>query len=142
MEIVPVSQFSYRYTGTNKIDGHDKYKEDAKVYLEANSFEGFSVSNSKGFTKAMTGSKVSESIRDSWSRTKPGVDSLSFDDLYNNLRVFKSDVKGSTASSLSSQNVAFVSENTSSTNDLPLKLDHEDFQELVQPLFNQEIFML
>ncbi|GJS63511.1 ribonuclease H-like domain-containing protein [Tanacetum coccineum] len=45
-------------------------------------------------------------------RTKPGVDSLSFDDLYNNLRVFENDVKGSTASSSSTQNVAFVSENT------------------------------
>ncbi|GJX58180.1 reverse transcriptase domain-containing protein [Tanacetum coccineum] len=58
------------------------------------------------------------------------VDSLSFDDLYNNLRVFKNDVKGSTASSSSTQNVAFVSENTSSTNDLPLKLDHEDLEQL------------
>ncbi|GKE94567.1 hypothetical protein Tco_1579422, partial [Tanacetum coccineum] len=52
------------------------------------------------------------------TRTKPGVDSLSFDDLYNNLRVFEYDVKGSTASSSSTQNVAFVSENTSSTNDV------------------------
>ncbi|GKG34796.1 hypothetical protein Tco_0437492, partial [Tanacetum coccineum] len=51
-------------------------------------------------------------------RTKPGVDSLNFDDLYNNLRVFENDVKGSTASSSSTQNVAFVSENTSSTNDV------------------------
>ncbi|GKA43292.1 ribonuclease H-like domain-containing protein [Tanacetum coccineum] len=51
-------------------------------------------------------------------RTKPGVDSLSFDDLYNNLRVFESDVKGSTASFSSTQNMAFVSENTSSTNDV------------------------
>ncbi|GJS91657.1 putative ribonuclease H-like domain-containing protein [Tanacetum coccineum] len=34
------------------------------------------------------------------------------------LRVFESDVKGSTASSSSTQNVAFVSENTSSTNDV------------------------
>ncbi|GJV97502.1 ribonuclease H-like domain-containing protein [Tanacetum coccineum] len=42
----------------------------------------------------------------------------SFDDLYNNLRVFESDIKGSTASSSSPQNVAFVSENTSSTNDV------------------------
>ncbi|GJV00274.1 hypothetical protein Tco_1329544 [Tanacetum coccineum] len=50
--------------------------------------------------------------------TKPGVNSLSFDDLYNNLRVFESDVKGSTASSSSTQNVAFVSENTSSTNEV------------------------
>ncbi|GJW96978.1 ribonuclease H-like domain-containing protein [Tanacetum coccineum] len=52
-------------------------------------------------------------------KTKPGVESLSFDDLYNNLRVFESDIKGSTASSSSSpQNVAFVSENTSSTNEV------------------------
>ncbi|GJR46936.1 hypothetical protein Tco_1315039 [Tanacetum coccineum] len=51
-------------------------------------------------------------------RTKPGADSLNFDDLYNNLRVFESDVKGSTTSSSSPQNVAFVSENTSSTNEI------------------------
>ncbi|GJT00960.1 hypothetical protein Tco_0822129 [Tanacetum coccineum] len=53
-------------------------------------------------------------------RTKQGVDSLSFDDLYKNLRVFESDVKGSTASSSSIQNVAFVSENTSSTNNVSI----------------------
>ncbi|GJS12848.1 ribonuclease H-like domain-containing protein [Tanacetum coccineum] len=47
-----------------------------------------------------------------------GVDSLSFDDLYNNLKVFENDVKGSTASSSSTQNVAFVLENTNSTNDV------------------------
>ncbi|GJT66619.1 hypothetical protein Tco_1018099 [Tanacetum coccineum] len=94
--------------------------------------------------RVMTVPKSSESIRDSWGRcihkdanqkflrslpsvwsqvslimrTKPGVDSLSFDDLYNNLRVFENDVKGSTASSSSTQNVAFVFENTSSTNDV------------------------
>ncbi|GKA53380.1 putative ribonuclease H-like domain-containing protein [Tanacetum coccineum] len=53
-------------------------------------------------------------------RTKPGVDSLNFNDLYNNIKVFKNDVKGSIASSSSTQNVAFVSENTSSTNDVSL----------------------
>ncbi|GJR21710.1 putative ribonuclease H-like domain-containing protein [Tanacetum coccineum] len=68
--------------------------------------------------------KFLRSLPSAWSqvslimRTKPGVDSLSFDDLYNNLRVFENDVKGSTASSSSSQNVAFVSENASSTNDV------------------------
>ncbi|GJS91656.1 putative ribonuclease H-like domain-containing protein [Tanacetum coccineum] len=44
-------------------------------------------------------------------------------------RVFESDVKGSTASSSSTQNVAFVLENTSSTNDVStayvVQLDHE-----------------
>ncbi|GJZ23559.1 ribonuclease H-like domain-containing protein [Tanacetum coccineum] len=68
--------------------------------------------------------KFLRSLPSAWSqvslimRTKPGVDSLSFDDLYNNLRVFESDVKGSTASSSSTQNVVFVSENTSSTNEV------------------------
>ncbi|GJT73828.1 hypothetical protein Tco_1033114 [Tanacetum coccineum] len=51
-------------------------------------------------------------------RTKPRVDSLSFDDLYNNLRVFENDVKDSTASPSNTQNVAFVFENTISTNDV------------------------
>nr|GEW52457.1 putative ribonuclease H-like domain-containing protein [Tanacetum cinerariifolium] len=52
-------------------------------------------------------------------RTKTGVDTLNFDDLYNNLKLFKSDVKGSTRSSSSTQNVAFVSsDNTSSTNEV------------------------
>nr|GEV19235.1 hypothetical protein [Tanacetum cinerariifolium] len=52
-------------------------------------------------------------------RTKPGVDTLSFDVLYNNLRVFESDVKGSTRSSSSTQNVAFVSyDSNSSTNEV------------------------
>ncbi|GKG37763.1 hypothetical protein Tco_0456986, partial [Tanacetum coccineum] len=36
----------------------------------------------------------------------------------NNLRVFESDIKGSIASSSSPQNVAFVSENTISTNEV------------------------
>ncbi|GJX86734.1 hypothetical protein Tco_0337508 [Tanacetum coccineum] len=68
--------------------------------------------------------KFLRSLPSAWSqvslimRTKPGVDSLSFDDLYNNLRVFESDVKGSTASASNTQNVTFVSENTSSTNEV------------------------
>ncbi|GKC32043.1 ribonuclease H-like domain-containing protein, partial [Tanacetum coccineum] len=69
--------------------------------------------------------KFLRSLPSSWSqvslvmRTKPRVDSLSFDDLYNNLRVFVSDVKGSTGLSSSALNVAFVSsESTCSTNDV------------------------
>ncbi|GJZ95158.1 putative ribonuclease H-like domain-containing protein, partial [Tanacetum coccineum] len=44
---------------------------------------------------------------------------MSFDDLYNNIRIFEPDVKGSKGSSSSTQNVAFVSfECTSSTNEV------------------------
>ncbi|GJR15538.1 ribonuclease H-like domain-containing protein [Tanacetum coccineum] len=81
-------------------------------------------------------SKFQRSLPSAWSqvslimRTKnQGVDSLSFDDLYNNLRVFESDVKGSTASSSSPQNVAFVSENTSTLMNCP-QLDHEDLEQI------------
>ncbi|GKE51366.1 hypothetical protein Tco_1486522, partial [Tanacetum coccineum] len=69
--------------------------------------------------------KFLRSLPSSWSqvslimRTKPGVDTLSFDDFYNNLRVFEPDVKGSTASSSSIQNVAFFSsKSTNSTNEV------------------------
>ncbi|GJV30297.1 hypothetical protein Tco_1386745 [Tanacetum coccineum] len=55
--------------------------------------------------------KFLRSLPSAWSqvslimRTKLGVDTLSFDDLYNNLRVFESDIKGSTASSSSSPQI-------------------------------------
>ncbi|GJT23859.1 putative ribonuclease H-like domain-containing protein [Tanacetum coccineum] len=69
--------------------------------------------------------KFLRSLPPSWSqvslvmRTKPGIDNLSFNDLYNNLRVFESNVKGSIASSSSTQNIAFVSsESTNSTNNI------------------------
>nr|GEU71862.1 hypothetical protein [Tanacetum cinerariifolium] len=70
--------------------------------------------------------KFLRSLPSSWSqvalimRTKPGLDTLSFDDMYNNLRVFELDVKSTTTSLTSNtQNVAFVStDNTSSTNDV------------------------
>ncbi|GJR19293.1 ribonuclease H-like domain-containing protein [Tanacetum coccineum] len=124
--------------------GNDESKKMQK-YILKQQFEGFSISNSEGLHKGygmfqsllsqleIHGASVStkdanqkflRSLPSAWSqvslirRTKPGLVSLSFDDLYNNLRVFENDVKGSTASSSSTQNVAFVSENTSSTNDV------------------------
>ncbi|GJY71895.1 hypothetical protein Tco_0475598 [Tanacetum coccineum] len=52
-------------------------------------------------------------------RNKDGIDDLDIDDLYNNLKVFEADIKGSSGSSLNSQNVAFLStEDTSSSNEV------------------------
>ncbi|GJY47477.1 ribonuclease H-like domain-containing protein [Tanacetum coccineum] len=102
----------------SRFGGYDESKKMQK-YILKQQFEGFTVSNSKGLHKG-----YDRSLPSSWSqvslimRTKPGVDSLSFDVLYNNLRVFESDVKGSTASSSSTQNAAFVFENTSSTTEV------------------------
>ncbi|GJR16127.1 ribonuclease H-like domain-containing protein [Tanacetum coccineum] len=133
--------------------GRNDESKKMQKYILKQQFEGFSVSNSEGLHKGydrfqsllsqleIHGAGVStkdanqkflRSLPSAWSqvslimRTKPGVDSLSFDDLYNNLRVFESDVKGSTASSSSPQNVAFVSENTSSTNEI----DEYDLEEM------------
>ncbi|GJS63688.1 putative ribonuclease H-like domain-containing protein [Tanacetum coccineum] len=52
-------------------------------------------------------------------RNKPDLDTMSFDDLYNNFKIVEQEVKGtaSSSSSLSSQNVAFVS-SSSSTNEV------------------------
>ncbi|GJS16080.1 hypothetical protein Tco_0410552 [Tanacetum coccineum] len=101
----------------SRFGGNDKSKKMQK-YILKQPFEGFSVSNSEGLHKGYDRSLPSALSQVSLiMRTKPGVDSLSFDDLYNNLRIFENDVKGPTASSSSTQNVAFVSENTSSTNE-------------------------
>ncbi|GJS96848.1 hypothetical protein Tco_0803816 [Tanacetum coccineum] len=121
--------------------------DESKKYILKQQFKGFSVSNSEGLHKGYdrfqslmsqleihgagistkdANQKFLKSLPSAWSqvslimRTKLGVDSLSFDDLYNNLRVFENDVKGSAASSCSTQNVAFVFENTSSTNDVSI----------------------
>nr|GEV58162.1 hypothetical protein [Tanacetum cinerariifolium] len=59
--------------------------------------------------------KFLRSLPSAWSnislimRNKPGIDTLDIDDLYNNLKVYKANIKGSSESSLNSQNVAFVS---------------------------------
>ncbi|GJR70935.1 putative ribonuclease H-like domain-containing protein [Tanacetum coccineum] len=82
--------------------------------------------------------KFLRSLPLSWSqvslvmRTKPGLDSLRFADIYNNLRAFESDVKSSNGSSSSTQNVAFVSsENTDSTNNVSAAYVNEfDLEEM------------
>ncbi|GJU77790.1 hypothetical protein Tco_1274860 [Tanacetum coccineum] len=50
-------------------------------------------------------------------RNKPEIDILSLDDLYNNLKIYELEVKGTSSSSTNTQNISFVSSNnTSSTN--------------------------
>ncbi|GKF26034.1 hypothetical protein Tco_0081928, partial [Tanacetum coccineum] len=68
--------------------------------------------------------KLLRSLPSAWNnialimRNKFDLDTLSMDDLYNNLKVYESEIKGQSSSSSNSQNVSFVSlENTSSTNE-------------------------
>ncbi|GJZ67656.1 hypothetical protein Tco_0630896 [Tanacetum coccineum] len=70
--------------------------------------------------------KLLRSLSPEWNthavvwRNKADLDTMSMDDLYNNLKVYKPEVKGMSSSSSSTQNMAFVSSsnnNTSSTNE-------------------------
>ncbi|GJV46639.1 ribonuclease H-like domain-containing protein [Tanacetum coccineum] len=94
-------------------------------------FEAFTISSSEGLGLEAHGAEVStedayhkflRSFPPAWSnlamtmRTKPNVDTLSIDDLYNNLRVFEQEIQGASKTSSSAQNVAFVSQSKSSTN--------------------------
>nr|GEX54284.1 ribonuclease H-like domain-containing protein [Tanacetum cinerariifolium] len=141
----------------SRFSRNDESKKMQK-YILKQQFECLSVSNLEGLHKCYdmfqsllsqletlgagvstedANQKFLRSLPSSWSqvslitKTKPGVDTLSFDDLYNNLRVFESDVKGSTTSSSSTQNVAFVSsDSTSSTNEVNTAYDHKDLEQL------------
>ncbi|GJV45182.1 hypothetical protein Tco_1429718 [Tanacetum coccineum] len=68
--------------------------------------------------------KLLRSLPSAWNnialimRNKSDLDTLSMDDLYNNLKVYEAEIKGQSSSSSNAQNVAFVSlKNTSSTNE-------------------------
>ncbi|GJT67486.1 ribonuclease H-like domain-containing protein [Tanacetum coccineum] len=102
----------------SRFSGNDESKKMQK-YILKQQFEAFMFQSllsqlrihGAGVSTEDANQKFLRSLPASWSqvslimRTKPGVDTLSFDDLYNNLRVFESDIKGSTASSSSTENV-------------------------------------
>nr|GEW89619.1 hypothetical protein [Tanacetum cinerariifolium] len=69
-------------------------------------------------------SEVLKSLSPEWNthtivwRNKPEINTLSLDDLYNNLKIYEPKVKGTSSSNTNTQNVAFLSSNnTSSTNE-------------------------
>ncbi|GJZ07730.1 hypothetical protein Tco_0542013 [Tanacetum coccineum] len=97
----------------SRFGGNDESKKMQK-YILKQQFEGFSVSNSEGLHK---GYDRFQSLLSQLEIHGAGVSTEMMQNQAKNSRVFESDVKGSTASSSSTQNVAFVSENTSSTND-------------------------
>ncbi|GJQ91920.1 ribonuclease H-like domain-containing protein [Tanacetum coccineum] len=115
-------------------------------YQLSNNLKTFSVSDTEGLDKAYdrfqklisllevhgaavpnedANQKFLRALPSSWNnvalimRNKDGIDDLDIDDLYNNLKVFEADIKGSSGSSSNSQNVAFLSaEDTSSSNEV------------------------
>ncbi|GJS99319.1 ribonuclease H-like domain-containing protein [Tanacetum coccineum] len=125
-----------------RFGGNANSKKMQKAVLKQQ-FEAFTISSSEGLEKGYDrfqqllsqleahGAKVSikdanhkflRSLPLAWlnlamtMRTKPDVDTLFIDDLYNNLRVFEQELTSTSKSSASAQNVAFVSHSKSSNN--------------------------
>nr|GEU68814.1 hypothetical protein [Tanacetum cinerariifolium] len=68
--------------------------------------------------------KLLKSLPPAWNnialimRNKPDIETLSMDDLYNNLKVYEAEIKGQSSSGSNSHNIAFMSfKNTSSINE-------------------------
>ncbi|GJR10282.1 putative ribonuclease H-like domain-containing protein [Tanacetum coccineum] len=113
----------------NRFRGNKESKRMQKTILKQN-YENFEDAHLK----------LLRSLPSAWNnialimRNKYDLDTLSMDDLYNNLKVYESEIKVQSSSSLNSQNVAFVSsDNSSSTNETvntTNNLDNEDLEQI------------
>ncbi|GJU07613.1 hypothetical protein Tco_1124043 [Tanacetum coccineum] len=57
-------------------------------------------------------------------RNKPKIDTLSLDDLYNNLKIYEPEVKGTLCSSTNTQNIAFMSSNNTNSTHGAVNIAH------------------
>nr|GFC69019.1 ribonuclease H-like domain-containing protein [Tanacetum cinerariifolium] len=101
----------------NMFKGNKELKKMQKTILKHN-YKNIAASSQEGLDKTY------DSLPSSWNnialimRNKSDLDTLSMDDLSNNLKVYESEIKSQSSSSLNSQNIAFVSsDNSSSTNE-------------------------
>ncbi|GKB35411.1 ribonuclease H-like domain-containing protein, partial [Tanacetum coccineum] len=129
----------------SRFRGNDESKKMQRNVLK-HQFENFSTASNESLDKAydrfqklisqleVHGAPISKedinqkflrSLPPSWNqialimRNKPDIDEIDIDDLYNNLRVYEDEMKRSSSSTSTSQNLAFLSsENTSSTNEV------------------------
>ncbi|GKC15243.1 ribonuclease H-like domain-containing protein [Tanacetum coccineum] len=100
-------------------EGLDKAYDMFQKLISLLEFHGAAISNEDANNKFL------RALPSSWNnvalimRNKAGIDDLDIYDLYNNLKVFEADIKGSSGSSSNSQNVAFLSaEDTSNSNEV------------------------
>ncbi|GKA19860.1 hypothetical protein Tco_0699775 [Tanacetum coccineum] len=97
--------------------------KDAKSLLEAVEKRFGEILDEK-LSQEDVNQKLLRSLSPEWNthvvlwRNKPKLETMSMDGLYNNLKVYEPEVKGTSSSSTSTQNMAFVSSNNSgSTNE-------------------------
>ncbi|GJX27162.1 hypothetical protein Tco_0233458 [Tanacetum coccineum] len=103
----------------SRVEGLDKAYDRFQKLISLLEIHGAAVSNEDANQKFL------RFLPSSWNniafimRNKEGINELDIDDLYNNLKVFEADIKGSSGSSSNSQNVAFLStEDTNSINEV------------------------
>ncbi|GJV54439.1 hypothetical protein Tco_1450180 [Tanacetum coccineum] len=129
----------------NRFGGNKESKKMQKTILKQK-YENFTASSQNGLDKTYdrfqklisqleihgevisqedANMKLLRSLPSAWNNialimiNKFDLDTLSMNDLYNNLKVYESEIKEKSSSSLNSQNVAFVSsDNSSSTNEI------------------------
>ncbi|GJZ97716.1 hypothetical protein Tco_0670169 [Tanacetum coccineum] len=151
----------------SRFGGNEESKKMQKNVLK-HQFENFSTASNESLDKAydrfqklisqleVHGAPISKedinqkflrSLPPSWNqialimRNKPDIDEIDIDDLYNNLRVYEDEMKRSSSSTSTSQNLAFLSsENTSSTNEDWNSDDEDDVSEVqtVSPVKTNE----
>ncbi|GJX77254.1 ribonuclease H-like domain-containing protein [Tanacetum coccineum] len=108
----------------NRFGSNKESKKMQKTILKQN-YKNFTASSQEGLDKT-----YDRSLPSAWNnialimRNKSDLDTLSMDDLYNNLKVYESEIKGKSSSSLNSQNVAFVSSNNSSSTNETVNTAH------------------
>ncbi|GKD85354.1 hypothetical protein Tco_1356508, partial [Tanacetum coccineum] len=74
--------------------------------------------------------KLLRSLSPEWNtyaimwRNKPELETMSMDDLYNNLKLYEPKVKGTSSLNTSTQNMAFVSSNNSGSTNEAVNIDH------------------
>ncbi|GJW11546.1 ribonuclease H-like domain-containing protein [Tanacetum coccineum] len=110
----------------NSIKDAKKLLEAVKRDLASKAYDQFGTVCMKKLSQEDVNKKLLRSLSPEWNthavvwRNKVDLDTMSMDDLYNNLKVYKPEVKGMSSSSSSTQNMGFVSysnNNTSSTNE-------------------------
>ncbi|GKB16501.1 hypothetical protein Tco_0850424 [Tanacetum coccineum] len=100
-----------------RFGGNEATKKTQKTLLKQ-MYENFSASSTESLDSIFNMPSECNTHVVVW-RNKPDLDTMSFDDLYNNFKIVEQDVKGtaSSSSSSNSQNMAFMS-SPSSTNEV------------------------
>ncbi|GKC52995.1 putative ribonuclease H-like domain-containing protein [Tanacetum coccineum] len=103
--------------GYREIYGGNKESKKVQRTLLKQQYENFAALSSETMYQTFDRSLPSE-----WKthaliwRNKVEIETISLDDLYNNLKIYEPEITGSSSTSQNSQNVAFVSNSTNNTN--------------------------